>query len=63
MTELDTLAFVEISAKALGIHLDDARAARVAAHLQRTFAMAQMLEGANLTPADEPVEIFCPMPH
>ena len=63
MTEQDTLAFVEISAKALGIPLDNERAKRVAAHLQRTFAMARMLEGANLTPADEPVEIFCPKPH
>jgi hypothetical protein len=63
MTEQDTLAFVQINAQALGIPLDEARAARVAAHLHRTFAMAQMLEGANLTPADEPAEIFCPKPN
>ena len=63
MTEHDTLVFVQTNARALGIPLDDARAARVAAHLQRTFAMAQMLEGANLNPADEPAEIYCPKPH
>ena len=63
MTEHDTLVFVQINAQALGISLDDARAARVAAHLQRTFVMAQMLEGANLALADEPAEIYCPKPH
>ena len=63
MTEHDTLVFVQINAQALGIPLDDARAARVAAHLHRTFVMAQMLEGANLTLTDEPAEIYCPKPH
>ncbi|CAN1549588.1 1-carboxybiuret hydrolase subunit AtzG-like [Burkholderiaceae bacterium] len=63
MTEQDTLALVLINAKTLGIPLEAERAARVAAHLHRTVAMAQMLEGAHLTPADEPAEIFCPKPH
>jgi hypothetical protein len=63
MTEQDTLAFVQTSAKALGIPLDAERAARVTAHLHRTVAMAQMLEGAHLAPADESAEIFCPKPH
>jgi hypothetical protein len=63
MTEQETLAFVLTSSKALGIPLEAERAARVAAHLHRTVAMAQMLEGAHLTPADEPAEIFCPKSH
>ena len=63
MTEQDTLAFVLASSKALGIPLEAERAARVAAHLHRTVAMAQMLERAHLTSADEPAEIFCPKSH
>lgn len=63
MTEQETLAFVLASSKALGIPLEAERAARVAAHLHRTVAMAQMLEGAHLTPTDEPAEIFCPKSH
>ena len=63
MNEADTLAFVQINAQELCIPLDAASAARVAAHLQRTAAMAQLLEGVALSPADEPAEIFCPRPH
>ena len=60
MNEADTLEFVLASAKALGIPMDDGRAERVAVHLQRTAEMAKLLESANLTPFDEPAEIFCP---
>ena len=63
MNEAETLAFVQINAQALDIALDAASAARVAAHLQRTAAMAQLLEGVALSPADEPAEIYCPKPH
>ncbi len=63
MNEADTLAFVQINAQALGIALDAASATRVVAHLQRTAAMAQLLEGVALSPADEPAEIYCPKPH
>lgn len=63
MNETDCLAFVQVSAKALSISLDAVSAARVAAHLQRTAAMAKLLENANLIPEDEPAEIFCPKPH
>jgi hypothetical protein len=63
VNEAESLAFVQISAQALGIPLDAASAARVAAHLQRTAAMAKLLESATLSPADEPAEIFCPKPH
>ena len=63
MNEADILAFVQINAQALGIPLDATSAVRVAAHLQRTAAMAQLLEGVTLSPADEPAEIFCPRPH
>jgi hypothetical protein len=63
MNEAETLAFVQINAQALGIPLDAVSAARVAAHLQRTAAMAQLLESVPLSPASEPAEIFCPKPH
>jgi len=33
---------------------------RVAAHLQRTAALAALLEQAALTPDDEPAELYCP---
>ena len=62
MNQAETLDFVLISAKALGIPMDAACAERVAAHLQRTAAMAKMLESAALTPFDEAAEIFCPKP-
>jgi hypothetical protein len=63
MNEAETLAFVHINGKALGLTLDEASAARVAAHLQRTAAMAQLLESVCLSPADEPAEIYCPKPY
>ena len=60
MDALQALAYVHASATALGVPLDEARAARVAAHLQRTAAMAALLQGANLAPHDEPAEIYSP---
>ncbi len=59
MNEAQTLAYVKASATALGLALDEARAQRVAGHLQRTAAMAQMLEQFDLAPEVEIAEVYC----
>ena len=46
----------------LGLPLDAGRAQRVAAHLGRTAAMAQLLDDAPLGPEDEPAALYCPAP-
>ena len=56
------LAYVNTMAEVLGLSLDEPRARRVLAHLQRTAAMARLLEGAALAPHDELAEIYCPAP-
>ena len=53
-------AYITTSAALLGIPMNAARLARVAAHLQRTAAMAALLEGAALTAHDELAEIYSP---
>ncbi len=53
-------SYVNTAAALLGVPLDTGRAQRVAAHLQRTAALAALLEGAVLAPHDEPAEIYCP---
>ncbi|HEY1092779.1 MAG TPA: AtzG-like protein [Burkholderiaceae bacterium] len=60
MDEAQALAYVKASATALGVPLDSARAVRVAAHLQRTAALAAVLQGAELAPHDELSEIYSP---
>ncbi len=60
MNEADVLNYVHSTAALLGIPVDDARAKRVASHLQRTVAMAAMLDAANLPAAVELAEIYCP---
>ncbi|XAH24100.1 DUF4089 domain-containing protein [Xylophilus sp. GW821-FHT01B05] len=60
MSAPDLLPYVNASAALLGLPLDQAHAQRVAAHLARTAAMAQLLEAAPLAPDDEPAEIYCP---
>ncbi len=62
MNEVQTLAYVKAAAVAVGLPLDDAQAARVAVHLQRTADLATTLEGIPLAPHDEPAELFCPAP-
>ena len=62
MNEAETLAYVKASAAALGVPLDAARALRVAGHLERTAAMAALLERVPLAPEDELAEIFNPGP-
>lgn len=56
------LLYVESAAALLGVPLDEARAQRVAGHLQRTAEMAELLLDAGLAPHDEPPEIYCPAP-
>jgi hypothetical protein len=62
MNETQTLAYVQAAAVVVGLPLDDARAARVAVHLQRTAGLAATLEDIPLAPHDEPAELFCPAP-
>ena len=58
----DVLAYVKASAKLLALPLDDARALRVAQHMERTAGLAQLLEGTALSPENELAEIYCPAP-
>ena len=53
-------AYITTSAALLGIPMNAARLARVAAHLQRTAAMAALLGGAALAVHDELAEIYSP---
>lgn len=62
MNEAQTLAYVQAAAVAVGLPLDDAQAARVAVHLQRTAGMAALLDAFPLVSHDEPAELFHPAP-
>lgn len=62
MSEAEALSYVIASAAALDLPLDEARAQRVATHLQRTAAMATPLMKLPLTPEAELAEIYCPAP-
>jgi hypothetical protein len=62
MDEARTLAYVQAAAVALDLPLDTERAARVAAHLQRTAAMAQALQAFPLDDDAEPAEVYRPAP-
>lgn len=62
MNEADVLNYVRSTATLLGMPVDDERARRVASHLQRTVAMAAMLDAANLPADAELAEIYCPAP-
>ncbi len=53
-------AYIATSAALLGIPMNTARVERVAAHLQRTAAMAALLESADLAAHDELAEIYNP---
>lgn len=63
MSPHHALRYVYASAHMLGLALDDARAQRVAAQLQRTAALAQQLEQRVLPPEAEPPEVYVPAPH
>ena len=60
MNQTDLLNYVESTAALVGIPMDAARAGRVASHLQRTFAMAALLDVADLCVEVELAEIYCP---
>jgi len=62
MEEMDVRAYVITSARLLSLPLDEAQVARVATHLERTAAMAALLDALPLQDEDEVVEIFCPAP-
>ncbi|HSI54683.1 MAG TPA: AtzG-like protein [Ramlibacter sp.] len=62
MNDDDILAYVKAAARAVNMPLDDAAALRVAGHLARTGGMARMLDGADLAPEQELVEIYKPAP-
>ncbi len=62
MNEQQTLAYVQAAAAALDLPLDAERAARVAAHLQRTASLAQGLQAFPLDDEAEPAEVYCPAP-
>ena len=62
MSEAEALSYVIASAAALDLPLDEARARRVATHLQRTAAMAAPLMKLPLPPEAELAEIYCPAP-
>ncbi|MES3011172.1 MAG: AtzG-like protein [Pseudomonadota bacterium] len=60
MDETRIAAYVDVTAAVLGLPLAADRAARVTAHLQRTAAMAALLDAAPLAPHDELAEIYSP---
>ena len=60
MDEAKIAAYVGSTAAVLGLPLPPERAARVVAHLQRTAAMAALLDAAPLAPHDELAEIYSP---
>ena len=56
------VAHVRATAALLALTLDEARMQRVAANLQRTAALAALLDAVPLAPHDELAEIYCPAP-
>ncbi len=62
MNDALCLQYVKTTTKMLMLPLEDAQAARVAMHLQRTAAMVSLLDSAGLDVHDELAEIYCPAP-
>lgn len=62
MTDEQTLAYVQAAAVAVALPLSEAQAQRAATHLQRTAALAALLDDFELDVDDEPAEIYCPAP-
>ncbi|MBI5280006.1 MAG: DUF4089 domain-containing protein [Burkholderiales bacterium] len=58
MEEAEVLQYVKSAAQAVGLPLDEARAAAVAQHFARTFGIAKLLEQAPLAPEHELAEIY-----
>ncbi|MBA4256002.1 MAG: DUF4089 domain-containing protein [Polaromonas sp.] len=63
MSDEPLLAYVQAAATALDLPLTPERAQRVATHLARTAALAQLLEDFELGPEDELAEIYKPKLH
>ena len=62
MKEAEVEAYVRAAASAVGLALDADRVRAVAFNLNRTLAMARKLDGFELSPVDEPSEIYRPAP-
>ncbi|NBQ88582.1 MAG: DUF4089 domain-containing protein [Betaproteobacteria bacterium] len=62
MNEVQARAYALASADALGIPMDEQRAARVASYLALTARFAAMLDAVPMGPEIEPAEVFCPAP-
>lgn len=62
MNDALSLQYVKTTAELLMLPLEAAQAARVAVYLQRTAAMASLLDNAGLAAHDELAEIYCPAP-
>lgn len=62
MNDDHALAYVRASAAVLGLPLQDEQVVRVAAHLQRTAAMAKLLDAQSMPPEVELAEIYKPKP-
>ena len=62
MNPHQTLDYVNASAALLGLPLDEARAQRVAQHLERTAGLAAPLDALDLPVEAEIAEIYSPAP-
>ena len=62
MTEAQILAYVQAAAAAQGFSLSPERAASVSGHMALAQQLASLLDGADLAPHDELVQIYCPAP-
>ncbi len=62
MDDNEALAFVRAAAAAVALPLDDARARRVAMHMQRTAQMAAQLDAFSMQVDVEPAEVYSPAP-
>jgi hypothetical protein len=60
VTENEALIYVRASAAVLRLPLDDEQVVRVAAHLQRSATLAQLLEAVDMPPELELAEIYRP---
>lgn len=63
MSQASTLTYVQAAAALMDLPMDEARLAAVAAHFERTAAMARLLEETvDLSAHDEPVALYSPAP-
>jgi hypothetical protein len=62
MDPAEVLNYLKAAAMMLDLPLDADRAARVAAHMTRTAALAGLLDAVAIAVDDEPAELFRPAP-